>query len=379
MAERACAAVNVDLVVVQIQIAHRGHGDDGERLVDLEQIHLGRGPAGLLEHFANRTDGRGGEPRGCLRMGGVSAYLGAHPQTAPLGLRAAHHHQRRGAVGDGAGVGRGDGAAFAEGGLEMRNLVEPGLARLLVDGDLAFACAAAHGDRDDLALEAAVFDGGLRAGERRDRECVLGLAGELVGLRAVLGEAAHETALVEGILETVDEHVIEHAAVTHAIAAAGLLEQIRRVAHALHAAGHHDLVAAGAQQIVGEHGRLHARPAHLVDGRAAGFLAEAGAEGGLPGGRLSLAGGQNAAHDDFLDVGVFDTRVADGAGDASRAELGGGHVVEVALEAAHRCTRCANDDDRVVVAHGFTPHPVSSKSSRPISMRRISEVPAPIS
>ena len=38
MAERAGAAMDVDFVVRQIEIAHRRHGDNGEGLVDFEEI-----------------------------------------------------------------------------------------------------------------------------------------------------------------------------------------------------------------------------------------------------------------------------------------------------------------------------------------------------
>ena len=42
MAERAGAAVHVDLVVRQAEVAHRRHGDDGEGLVDLEEVDVVR-------------------------------------------------------------------------------------------------------------------------------------------------------------------------------------------------------------------------------------------------------------------------------------------------------------------------------------------------
>ena len=105
--------------------------------------------------------------------------------------------------------------------------------------------------------------------ERGERESVLRLAGELILLRAILGEGPHQAALVIGVLEPVEEHRIGHLAVAHAIAGAGAVEQIGRIAHALHAAGDGDLGAAGADEVMGEHRRLHARAAHLVDGGGA--------------------------------------------------------------------------------------------------------------
>ena len=49
---------------------------------------------------------------------------------------------------------------------------------------------------------------------------ILGLAGELVAWARVLGEGAHEPALVVGVLQAVEEHVVENAAVTQPIAGA---------------------------------------------------------------------------------------------------------------------------------------------------------------
>ena len=49
MAECAGAAVDVDLLVGKTEIAHGGHGDDGEGLVDFEQVDFREGPASAFE------------------------------------------------------------------------------------------------------------------------------------------------------------------------------------------------------------------------------------------------------------------------------------------------------------------------------------------
>ena len=68
--------------------------------------------------------------------------------------------------------------------------------------------------------------------------------------------------------------------------------------------------------------------------------------------RLTLAGGQHAAHDDFFNVGGFDAGAFDRGSDRRGAEIGTKHIGEVALETAHRRARTADDDDGIVVAHG---------------------------
>ena len=75
--------------------AHRRHGDDGEGLVDLEQIDLARAPADLVGELPDRADRRGGEPAGLLRMGAMADDGRQRREAELLRLGAAHHHQRR--------------------------------------------------------------------------------------------------------------------------------------------------------------------------------------------------------------------------------------------------------------------------------------------
>ena len=49
-----------------------------------------------------------------------------------------------------------------------------------------------------------------------------------------------QSAAVIGILEPVEEHVVDHLAMADAGAAAHLGQNVGGVGHALHAAGHHD-------------------------------------------------------------------------------------------------------------------------------------------
>ena len=56
----------------EAEIAHRRHGDDGEGLVDLEQVDVVERPAGLRQQLPDRADRRGGEPGRRLRVGGVA-------------------------------------------------------------------------------------------------------------------------------------------------------------------------------------------------------------------------------------------------------------------------------------------------------------------
>ena len=243
MAERAGAAVDVDLLVRQAEVAHRRHGDDGEGLVDLEQIDGIRAPAGLLEQLFQRADRRGGE---IFRRGGVGRMRDDAREgrcAALLGFAFAHHDERRGAVGDRARIGRRHRAAVAERRLERRDLFGRPLGG-------CSSVATSVSDLPAFTLTGAIsqakspfVDRAVGALERAQRIGVLRLPCELIGFRAILGERPHEPPLVVGVLEAVEKHVIEGAAVAHAIARARAVEQIGRVAHALHAAGDHDIGA----------------------------------------------------------------------------------------------------------------------------------------
>src|SRR6266481_6010782 len=60
--ERAGAAVDVQLLAGDAEIALRRHRHHRERLVDLEQVDIADAPADLVEQLANRRNRRGREP-----------------------------------------------------------------------------------------------------------------------------------------------------------------------------------------------------------------------------------------------------------------------------------------------------------------------------
>src|SRR6476619_992644 len=75
MAERAGAAIDVEPVPVNAEVALRRHRDHGKRLVDLEQVDVADAPADLVEQRPDRRDRRGGEPLRLLAMGGMALDL----------------------------------------------------------------------------------------------------------------------------------------------------------------------------------------------------------------------------------------------------------------------------------------------------------------
>src|SRR5439155_350672 len=81
---------------------------------------------------------------------------------------------------------------------------------------------------------------------------------------------AEEAAGVIGVLQPIHHHVVDDLVMAGTVTAARLGQQIGCIAHALHAAGQHDRGRACMDDVVGQHGGLHAGAADLVDRRGAG-------------------------------------------------------------------------------------------------------------
>src|SRR5690606_25578714 len=127
-------------------------------------------------------------------------------------------------------------------------------------------------------------------------------AGELILGGRVFGEDAHGLAGGIGVFKAVHHHGVDDDVVADAGAAAVLVHQIGGAGHRLHAARDDDISRARQQGVVRHHGGLEARAAHLVHRRRLDVLAEAGADGGLTRRGLAQTGGQDAAHEDLLDL-----------------------------------------------------------------------------
>ncbi|MNQ92442.1 hypothetical protein D3C85_1078690 [compost metagenome] len=144
----------------------------------------------------------------------------------------------------------------------------------------------------------------------------------------------HQVPLV-GILQPVEEHVIQHALMAHAKTAARLVEQVGRSRHALHAAGHHHLDLAEPQAVGCQHHRLHAGAAHLVDGGTGHAVRQPGLERRLAGRGLPQPGTEHVAHVDLIHLPSPEPGRRQGRGDGAGPQLGGTLAAQGALEGAH--------------------------------------------
>ena len=67
MTERDRSAVHIHLLVRDIDVLHGGHGHDGERFIDLEQIDVVNGHPRALEDQIDRFPGCSREPLRLVR------------------------------------------------------------------------------------------------------------------------------------------------------------------------------------------------------------------------------------------------------------------------------------------------------------------------
>src|ERR1035437_7524999 len=125
----------------------------------------------------------------------------------------------------------------------------PGLA-----GAVALARLDGHGN--DLVLELAGLLRGFRLVLRSDREFILHLAGDLPLLGDILGGVTHVVA-VEGVPQPVLDHGVDYLEVAHLHAVAQMLA-VRRHAHRLLTARHHDLAVAVEDRLIAERDRAQA-------------------------------------------------------------------------------------------------------------------------
>jgi len=355
MSKRAGTTVHIDGVMRQTKVPHRSHWHDRESFVDLKKPHVLQVPTGFYGQLLYRSNRRGRKKTGFVRVPCMSDHPGQRRQPALFSFRGAHHDKCGGPVGNRRGIGSRDRALAAERGAQVADLVALGFAGLLVD--LHHRLAAARCDRNgrDFIRERTAVNRSAGAVKRCDSIIVLRLSGELIAFCAILGKCAHETALVVGVLQTIEEHVVLQFCMAHPKPRAGFLDQIGRVGHALHPASDNDARRACDQHIMGIHRSFHTRAAHLVQRGADCAERKPSAKGRLPRGRLTLTCAQHIAECHLIHVLGCNARACHSSPDRSAAQLVRGDRGEITFKAAHRCACSGDDNNRIGLGHDSPP------------------------
>src|SRR5262245_9962273 len=321
VAERDRPAVDVDVVLFDAEHAHRVEGDRGEGLVDLPEVDVLGALADLLQRLLGGV-GRGfrqvGEVVGDRAVGEHASQRRAAFLLRPLG---GGDDYRPSPVVDPRRVAGGVGGVLATDRPQAGERLDRGLGTdRLVGLDRVLALARLDRHTGDLV--------GQAAGVGRLGGQSVGALGEAVHVGAgdlqLVGDLARlvdHLLLGEGVGEAVVDHRVDRLDVPHPEAGAGARQQVGRLAHRLHAAGDRDLRVAGADRQVGDAERAHPRGADLVDRLGGHLLRDAALDLGLARGDLPLAGLQDLAEDDLLDLAGIDAGALQGRLDHVAAEV----------------------------------------------------------
>ena len=332
------AAVDVQLVVHERELAAAGEDLGGEGLVQLDQVVVLDRRAVLLLQRLGRGHGTEPHDRRIEADLGVAVDARERREAERPGLRLAHEHQCGGAVGDAARVARVHGAVLAvEYGGELGQALQGGPGtRVLVLLDDGLALARLHGHRRDLGVEASPVlsrPGLLLA---REGEAVLLVAGDVQLARELLRRLAHEH-VGERTLEAVLVHRVDDRGVSEAISAAHAREQVGQSAHALGTPGYGDVGAAELDRLDSQGDRLQPRAAghvHGVGGRARGHPR---AHAHLARDVGTAAGLAAVPEDELPDLARLHARAPDEVTDHRRPQIRRREVGERTEIAADRC------------------------------------------
>ena len=173
-------------------------------------------------------------------------------------------------------------------------------------------------------------------------ELVLRLAGEAGGGGVLLGAGAHRD-LVEGAEEAVVHHRVDDLLVADAVAGASARQQVGRLGHRLHAAGHDDVGLALLDHLIGQVDGVEPGQAHLVDGGRRHRHRDAAVHRRLAGADLAGAGLEHLAHEDVVDLLAGEAGAHERLLDGEATELRAGEARQGAGQLADRRASASQD------------------------------------
>ena len=220
-------------------------------------------------------------------------------------------------------------------------------------------------DGHDLLGKTAVGPRARRELLAAQRVFILRLARDAVFHRAVLRGDRHRAAAVR-IEQRFPQRVFE-LRVIHAQAGAHAADDVRRLRHALHAAGERDARLAQLNQLRAADRRLQSGSTQAVDGERRHFDRHAGLQADMTRAVERVAAGlHHVAEDDVIDPGGIDVGALHRGAGGDHAEVDRGEILQRADELAHRRARAAEDED---VARSIARLPMRMRNQSPIWIR----------
>ena len=222
-------------------------------------------PADLVQQFGHGARRGDEQPRRFHSRLSVAHDARQRLLAKLLCFFAAHHYDRRRAVVEAGRIAGRHAAIRLEGGLELGEDFERGVAaRAFVGvnhGELAFARRNLH--RHNLGLEFSGVNRGNGFLVTLERKLVHLFARDFILVGDELGGQAHHL-VFNRAEQPVVVGAVHQRVVAVAVAGARFGQQERRIAHAFHAAGQDDVGVARFDSLRAEHGGFEAGAAHLV-------------------------------------------------------------------------------------------------------------------
>ena len=316
MPERDGAAVNVHLLRIDPELLQHCHRLDRKGFVQFEELDVLQVPADLVQEALHGVHWR---HQNQLRWQ-TACRLTDDPHergdAETLGSIGGHHDERRRAIVDRRGVAGGDGAVLLERGLQSGERLGGcvGSNRLVAVDPQRLALLLRDHNRQDLVMEVARLCRRRRLLVTERRVCILRLTRHRVQLGDGFPGVPHVDVL-EGAPQPVVDHRVDDLAVAEAESFADARQQVRAVAHGLHAARDHDVDVAGGDPLRRQHHGLQAGAAHLVDRERRDMVRQSAAKRRLPCGILPEPRADDVPHDAFVDDGGIDAGAAHRFGD----------------------------------------------------------------
>src|SRR5690349_24767291 len=357
MAQRHRTAVHIHLLRIEPELARHRHRRNRERFVQLNQIDLTRRPPSLLEQLTHGFDRRHHHEswlNSSRRLRNDSRHRFDTELTRAS--QRSHYNRRRTIVNTGR-VASSHCSLRLERGLQFREHFRRRVFahRLVSVKNECRAFLLRHLDRHDFIFEFPRFDRGRRFAMRVDGKLVLLASADPIFVSYNFPGAAH-VVIFKRTPKSIVDHRIDQLTISESITFARSCQQVRRVAHRLHAARDDDLSVAELHSLRRHHHRFQTRATHLVHSHCGNCRRYSSLQCRLPRGILSQACLNHTSHDHFINVFRLHARALHALAHNDRAQLRRGKTFQRSQKLSHRRARRADDYCFVQFRHFRTPY-----------------------
>ena len=354
MAERDGAAVGIHPLRIELEVSNAGDDLGGERLVQLDEVHVARPQSGAGQCLTRCRNGPQAHAGWIDAGAGGGQDPGDRPGIEPLGARFGHHHEARRPIVERRRVARRHRPILFESRLQGGQLLQARVRPrpfVLVERRARRQC-----DRHQLGAEMTRLLRADRLLMAFQRPSVLRLPGDAVAAGHHLGRLAQADGRIF-LREPRIHHAPAQGAIVQRLAAAReltlrLFEDVRGARHALNPTREEAIAVAGLDLARGRDHRLHTRATQPVHRGGRDLNRQPGEQDcharHVPVVFSRLVG---IAEIDVLDAGGIQRVALDGLPDDERGEIVRPDVFERPTVASDRGAQRIDDDRRLHRGH----------------------------